>query len=800
MSDDATHQDLSNLLHPKLEDYNLMQSHLPQDPNDHHHAHFPHHMNPNEYDPHHSSQHLFMPQMHMHMPMNMFHGDGPHSPSDNNASDPTYGMYQAHPQSHMYHQDFVDPRQHQYHHQQYTHQDPHQQQYMNPAALHMQAFSHHHPHHAHHHSRNNQGFLHPGAAGADFSPIPLTLIEGGFENADAGLEQGHADFSNTPFLGGAVGGGMPMMVGIGPDGNPMRFDKHGDSPSMWGWAVTHPEFAGDELQQQQQAPPHLMITGGEGMLMEENHTAAAMMMMDAGEVRMRCAAAAAESEMDPMAASASAAAAIAAQAGYLMGDNRMECRGMNGVGGGAGGEGVFARSETGGSSSQGDEEGGKEKGLKRGKGAVYCMHEKILKRCNDCNASGVPGAVTRVSAICHHGKRRSQCIQCYDEGTGGSIICEHRRQKYACPKCFDAGRETNSLCVHRTIKFKCKICSPAVHQPKAYKKRLTGPKPTKNPSAAPKKRGPNRKRDPAAATTTNTSGNHAGNASSLFNASFGDDESGSGGGMMSSSQQPMFYQPHHPMMFSMPMQQHSSMQQHGDGSGHAPGYLFAMMPPQGTFESSFTMSTPLATRTGSPELNKMAEMQQHNMVPGTTTGDAGEVQYLVPTVLPHGTFATGTASAITPTVSPPTTNTTLASASAAVPPPNQPPSSGPTASSDPDYSSKQATADQEGAETILSISQSSTTNASPVRTRTSSHAFMVPTAMSYYYAAATAVANGNDTGMDARGVPSSAGGGFVTYIAQPNAPPSRGVQAKVEFEEESSEEEQVSDGGEYVDR
>ncbi|KAI9366149.1 hypothetical protein DFJ73DRAFT_163288 [Zopfochytrium polystomum] len=37
----------------------------------------------------------------------------------------------------------------------------------------------------------------------------------------------------------------------------------------------------------------------------------------------------------------------------------------------------------------------------------------------------------RLSSICHHNKRRSQCVKCYDEGTGGSTICQHRRQRYA---------------------------------------------------------------------------------------------------------------------------------------------------------------------------------------------------------------------------------------------------------------------------------------------------------------------------------------------------------------------------------
>ncbi|KAJ3309609.1 hypothetical protein HDU76_003572 [Blyttiomyces sp. JEL0837] len=56
------------------------------------------------------------------------------------------------------------------------------------------------------------------------------------------------------------------------------------------------------------------------------------------------------------------------------------------------------------------------------------------------NKNGVPVRIPprrsgpRQSSICHHNKRRSQCVQCYDEGTGGSTICKHRRQRYARPE------------------------------------------------------------------------------------------------------------------------------------------------------------------------------------------------------------------------------------------------------------------------------------------------------------------------------------------------------------------------------
>ncbi|KAI8610849.1 hypothetical protein BC830DRAFT_709799 [Chytriomyces sp. MP71] len=79
----------------------------------------------------------------------------------------------------------------------------------------------------------------------------------------------------------------------------------------------------------------------------------------------------------------------------------------------------------------------------------------------------------RLPSICHHLKRRSQCVQCYDEGTGGSTICKHRKQKYACRSCFDEGdTATKSLCEHRLIRIKCKICTPVRKEVKAYRPRV----------------------------------------------------------------------------------------------------------------------------------------------------------------------------------------------------------------------------------------------------------------------------------------------------------------------------------------
>ncbi|KAJ3009838.1 UNVERIFIED_CONTAM: hypothetical protein HDU68_002465 [Siphonaria sp. JEL0065] len=369
------------------------------------------------------------------------------------------------------------------------------------------------------------------------------------------------------------------------------------------------------------------------------------------------------SDLEAIAASASAAAAIAASTnGFAMCDGR-----VGSMGGMSGAQYEHDdRGEHG--SSQSGEDNEKDKNLRRGKGAVYCVHRKLLYRCGDCSSLGnTSHVITRVSAICHHGKRRSQCIQCYDEGTGGSIICEHRRQKYACPKCFDAGRETNSLCVHRTIKFKCKICSPSIHQPKTYKKRQGN---NKNNNNSEDPNNPYTKKKSANRTKKDNAGNH--NPFAAPNMGGHDDGMGGGSSHMVGGGQPLFYHPHHPMMFPMQMQQHSSMSQPGGaGSGQAPGYMFQSGPPaplpfvqvipqMGTFdpETSF-ISTPSATRTGSPELNKMTGLQQHAGYI-TANGNAGGVQLMVPAVLPLPMHAANySTSVLTPTVSPPAVNSTL---------------------------------------------------------------------------------------------------------------------------------------------
>ncbi|KAJ3124757.1 hypothetical protein HK100_011127 [Physocladia obscura] len=78
----------------------------------------------------------------------------------------------------------------------------------------------------------------------------------------------------------------------------------------------------------------------------------------------------------------------------------------------------------------------------------------------------------RKSSICHHAKRRSQCVRCKEEGTGGSIICKHFKQKYACRWCFDEGNPANSLCEHRLIRAKCKVCTPVRQVTKSYRPRF----------------------------------------------------------------------------------------------------------------------------------------------------------------------------------------------------------------------------------------------------------------------------------------------------------------------------------------
>ncbi|KAJ1553303.1 hypothetical protein HK405_008322, partial [Cladochytrium tenue] len=38
-------------------------------------------------------------------------------------------------------------------------------------------------------------------------------------------------------------------------------------------------------------------------------------------------------------------------------------------------------------------------------------------------------------AACEHGRRKTQCVACYDAGTGGGSVCAHRRRKDACKDC-----------------------------------------------------------------------------------------------------------------------------------------------------------------------------------------------------------------------------------------------------------------------------------------------------------------------------------------------------------------------------
>ncbi|KAJ3308789.1 hypothetical protein HDU76_003811 [Blyttiomyces sp. JEL0837] len=103
---------------------------------------------------------------------------------------------------------------------------------------------------------------------------------------------------------------------------------------------------------------------------------------------------------------------------------------------------------------------------------IYCPHGKIMQKCDVCRNKDLDNiSSVKLPGICHHNKRRCQCIQCFDEGTGGSILCEHRRQRYACFKCFDEGKPVSSICEHRCIRLKCAKCTPDPRQPKPYRTR-----------------------------------------------------------------------------------------------------------------------------------------------------------------------------------------------------------------------------------------------------------------------------------------------------------------------------------------
>ncbi|KAJ3243068.1 Cilia- and flagella-associated protein 45 [Chytriomyces hyalinus] len=574
-----------------------------------------------------------------------------------------------------------------HHYDPYQHQSQqHHPAYMNP--LHMQGF---------HHMPAAPRFMGHGDF-ASFAPVSLTLIEGGagFRREGGGeeLEGGvpmeavphmHHDLAAS-FMHPVFSPGLPHtammgmgMVDVGLDGAPaMRFDKRPDSPNAWGWVTNNDHHLPvDENGSNMMA--HVGMMGSEGVhsgeMMQQQH-----MPHDHQDSHL------ATHEMDPMAA-----------AGYIM--NRMNGRmgfmgGMSGAhlphddsfeGNDDGIEGTCSSSNQGCEDDYGNSQDNRstdDKSQRRGKGAVYCVHKKILNRCDECSTLGNPSQViTRVSAVCHHGKRRSQCIQCYDEGTGGSIICEHRRQKYACPKCFDAGRETKSLCQHRTIKFKCKICSPTVHQPKSYKKRVgkrSGNDGERSPYNGKKRASTGRSKRSSQSSGHGHGGFDHGNG-------MGPGNGGMGGNM--SQQQPLFYHPHHPMMYSMPIQGGHSMHPHagGGGGGQAPGYMFHAGPPgsvplipiiQGggsgnasTSTAGF-ISTPLPTRRGSPELGKPAPIQTSAFVPGSV--GSGGVSILVPTMMPLSFPRHASSAVLTPTISPPSVNmaiASMASENGAPPPP-----------------------------------------------------------------------------------------------------------------------------------
>ncbi|KAJ3031540.1 UNVERIFIED_CONTAM: hypothetical protein HDU68_003076 [Siphonaria sp. JEL0065] len=616
---------------------------------------------------------FFMPSMHsMHMPLQMMPMNGifqdqqqqpPHSPRS-----PSDLQHHHHQQQH--HQNFLFPQHYPQQHHAMHHST--QQSYMNP--LHMQggggAF------HPHAHNPNDARFM-DGRHHDPFSSIPMNMLEGVGGMGGMGGYEVHTDFGGHQFMSPGMQHSAAAMMGMGMVGRE-------DTPhEAWGgWGVEqaglglevsggHHEHHGASMlsgfEESMLGDRHGRMHGGNVIV--DPHDVAKSLKLEGGD-------------LEAIAASANAATAIAASANeFSLNDGRVESMGgMSGA--------QYEHDETGErGSSQSGEDNEKDKNLRRGKGAVYCVHRKLLYRCGDCSSLGnTSHVITRVSAICHHGKRRSQCIQCYDEGTGGSIICEHRRQKYACPKCFDAGRETNSLCVHRTIKFKCKVCSPSVHQPKTYKKRQGNNK-TNNSSEDPNN--PYTKKKSTGRTKKDNTGNHGGNKNSFNAPNMGghDNGMGGGGGHMIGGGQPLFYHPHHPMMFQMQMQQHSSMSQHGGaGSGQAPGYMFQsgpsatlpfiqVIPQMGTFnpESSF-ISTPIATRTGSPELNKMAGLQQHGAyLPANDHGDG--VGLMVPAMLPLPMIASNSStSVLTPTVSPPTVNSTVPSMTIGMPnlPPNDP--------------------------------------------------------------------------------------------------------------------------------
>ncbi|KAI9332420.1 hypothetical protein DFJ73DRAFT_781200 [Zopfochytrium polystomum] len=58
--------------------------------------------------------------------------------------------------------------------------------------------------------------------------------------------------------------------------------------------------------------------------------------------------------------------------------------------------------------------------------------------------SPTPGKVQWMPKKCPHGKRRTQCLACFDLGDGGGSICPHRRRKDLCGACKRARKEVKT--------------------------------------------------------------------------------------------------------------------------------------------------------------------------------------------------------------------------------------------------------------------------------------------------------------------------------------------------------------------
>eukprot|EP00802_Teleaulax_amphioxeia_P018666 Tamp_18869.p1 GENE.Tamp_18869~~Tamp_18869.p1 ORF type:complete len:399 (+),score=39.93 Tamp_18869:62-1258(+) len=90
----------------------------------------------------------------------------------------------------------------------------------------------------------------------------------------------------------------------------------------------------------------------------------------------------------------------------------------------------------------------RKKGRESGEGAEAPGHAQRKSKPMARKRASQVGKGTPQSAICQHGRQRSQCREC-----GGASICEHNRVRSACRDC-----KGGSYCKHGVIRARCREC------------------------------------------------------------------------------------------------------------------------------------------------------------------------------------------------------------------------------------------------------------------------------------------------------------------------------------------------------